>query len=153
MLIMRHELLLVAITVILLLIEIFLPKDQKHKIINPAIIFMLLVTIAGFIPGPTGVLFGGMYQTTDLILLMKNILNIGTLIIFIQSVSWLKKEENKEKISEFYILLLSTLIGMNYMISSGDFLMFYLGLELATIPIATLAAFDRFKEKSAEAGV
>jgi NADH-quinone oxidoreductase subunit N len=39
------------------------------------------------------------------------------------------------------------------MISSGDFLMFYLGLELATIPIATLAAFERFKEKSAEAGV
>jgi len=150
---MRHELLLVAITVILLLIEIFLPKDKKHKIINPAIILMALVTIVGFIPVPLGVMFGGMYQTTDLLILMKNILNIGTLIIFIQSVGWLKKEDNKERISEFYILLLSTLIGMNYMISSGDFLMFYMGLELATIPIATLAAFDRFREKSAEAGV
>jgi len=42
---------------------------------------------------------------------------------------------------------------MDYMISSGDFLMFYLGLELATIPLATLAAWERFKEKSAEAGV
>jgi NADH-quinone oxidoreductase subunit N len=84
---------------------------------------------------------------------MKNILNIGVLIIFIQSVSWLKLEGQKEKIGEFFILLLSTLIGMDYMISSGDFLMFYLGLELATIPIATLAAFERFKEKSAEAGV
>lgn len=153
MLIMRHELLLVAITVILLLIEIFLPKDQKHKIINPALFLLLLVTVIGFIPGPTGVLFGGMYQTTDLILLMKNILNIGAFIVFVQSVNWLKKEENKEKIGEFYILILSTLIGMNYMISSGDFLMFYLGLELATIPIATLAAYERFKEKSAEAGV
>jgi NADH-quinone oxidoreductase subunit N len=153
MFIMRHELLLVAITVILLLVEIFLPPDKKNKIILPAIILMALVTIAGFIPGPTGVLFGGMYGTSPLILLMKNILNIGVLIIFIQSVSWLKLEEQKEKIGEYYIILLSTLIGMDYMISSGDFLMFYLGLELATIPLATLAAFERFKEKSAEAGV
>jgi NADH-quinone oxidoreductase subunit N len=153
MLIMRHELLLIAITVILLLVEIFLPHDKKHKIILPAILLMMLVTIAGFIPGPTGVLFGGMYGTSPMILLMKNILNIGVLIIFTQSVSWLKLEEQKEKISEFFILLLSTLIGMGYMISSGDFLMFYLGLELATIPIAALAAFERFKEKSAEAGV
>ena len=153
MLIMRHELLLVAITVILLLVEIFLPQDKKHKIILPAILLMALVTIIGFIPGPTGVLFGGMYGTSPLILLMKNILNIGVLIIFTQSVSWLKLEEQKEKIGEYFVILLSTLIGMNYMISSGDFLMFYLGLELATIPLATLAAFERFKEKSAEAGV
>jgi NADH-quinone oxidoreductase subunit N len=153
MLIMRHELLLVAIMVILLLVEIFLPKDKKHKIILPAILLMALVMAAGFIPGPTGVLFGGMYGTSPLILMMKNILNIGVLIVFIQSVSWLKLEGQKEKIGEFFVLLLSTLIGMDYMISSGDFLMFYLGLELATIPIATLAAFERFKEKSAEAGV
>ncbi len=153
MLIMRHELLLVAITVILLLVEIFLPQDKKHKIILPAILLMALVMIIGFIPGPTGVLFGGMYGTSPLILLMKNILNIGVLIIFTQSVSWLKLEEQKEKIGEYFVILLSTLIGMDYMISSGDFLMFYLGLELATIPLATLAAFERFKEKSAEAGV
>jgi NADH-quinone oxidoreductase subunit N len=150
---MRHELLLVAIAVVLLLTEIFLPPDKKQKIILPAIILMAIVSIAGFIPGPTGILFGGMYGTSPLILLMKNILNIGVLIIFIQSVSWLKLEEQKEKIGEFFVILLSTLIGMDYMISSGDFLMFYLGLELATIPIAALAAFERFKEKSAEAGV
>jgi NADH-quinone oxidoreductase subunit N len=153
MLIMRHELLLILITVVLLLIEIFLPAGKKDKIILPAIIFLAIVTILGFIPGPTGAMFGGMYQTSQLTLLMKNILNLGVLIIFIQSVAWLKKEENNEKISEFFILILSTLIGMEYMISSGDFLMFYLGLELATIPIATLAAYERFKEHSAEAGV
>jgi NADH-quinone oxidoreductase subunit N len=153
MLIMRHELLLIAITVILLIIEIFLPNDQKHKIILPSILLMAAVTIAGFFPGETGVLFGGMYKTTALTLLFKNILNIGVLIVFIQSVDWLKKPENKEKISEYFLLLLSTLIGMNFMVSAGDFLMFYLGLELATIPIAALAAYDRFKEHSAEAGV
>ena len=153
MLIMRHELLLIAITVILLIIEIFLPREKKHKIILPAILLMAAVTVAGFFPGETGVLFGGMFKTTALILMFKNILNIGVLIVFIQSVDWLKKPENQEKISEYFLLILSTLIGMNYMVSAGDFLMFYLGLELATIPMAALAAYERFKEHSAEAGV
>lgn len=153
MLIMRHELLLVLITVILLLVEIFLPADRKQKIILPSLILFGAVMVLGFIPGPTGSLFGGMYITTPLTVLMKNILTIGVFIVFLQSVDWLKKEENREKISEFYLLLISTLIGMEYMLSSGDFLMFYIGLELATIPLAALAAFERFKEKSAEAGV
>jgi NADH-quinone oxidoreductase subunit N len=94
-----------------------------------------------------------MYQTTALNIMFKNILNIGALIVIIQSADWLRKSENMEKIGEYYILLLSTLIGMEYMVSAGDFLMFYLGLELATIPLAALAAYERFKEKSAEAGV
>jgi len=84
---------------------------------------------------------------------MKNILNIGVLIVFIQAANWLKSEENKVKILEFFVLILSTLIGMNFMISSGDFLMFYLSLETATIPIAALAAYERYQNRSAEAGV
>ena len=79
-----------------------------------------------------------MYVSSEIRILMKNILNIGVLLVFIQSVTWLKKEENSEKISEYFILLISTLVGMNFMISSGHFLMFYIGIELATIPIAAL---------------
>ena len=153
MLIMRHELLLITVTVILLLVEIFLPHDKKDRIILPAILMMAVVVVLGFLPGPTGTLFGGMYQTAALNIMFKNILNIGALIVIIQSAEWLKKSENAEKVGEYYILLLSTLIGMEYMVSAGDFLMFYLGLELATIPLAALAAYERFKEKSAEAGV
>ena len=51
------------------------------------------------------------------------------------------------------ILLLSTLIGIGYMISSTHFLMFFLGLELATIPLAAVAAYESYKSKSAEAGI
>ncbi|MCK7460745.1 MAG: hypothetical protein MZU84_00990 [Sphingobacterium sp.] len=85
--------------------------------------------------------------------MMKNILNIGVMILFLQTAGWIKKPEYDNKVSEFYMLILSTLIGMNFMISSGHFLMFYIGLELATIPIAALAAYDRFKSISSEAGI
>ncbi len=152
-LIMRHELLLIAAALLVLIAEIFWNPDKKRSISLFSIILFGIITIVGFLPSPAGSLFGGMYITTGTTLLMKNILNIGVLLVFIQSVTWLKKEENSEKISEYFLLLISTLVGMDFMISAGHFLMFYIGIELATIPIAALAAFDRYKNKSAEAGI
>jgi len=152
-LIMRHELLLIAAALLVLIAEIFWNPDKKRSISLFSIILFGIITIAGFLPSPAGSLFGGMYVSTGTTLLMKNILNIGVLLVFIQSVTWLKKEENSEKISEYFLLLISTLAGMDFMISAGHFLMFYIGIELATIPIAALAAYDRYKNKSAEAGI
>jgi NADH-quinone oxidoreductase subunit N len=152
-LIMRHELLLIAAALLVLIAEIFWNEDKRRYISLFSVILFGIITIAGFLPSTAGTLFGGMYVTSATTVLMKNILNIGALLVFIQSVPWLKKKENSEKTSEYFLLLLSTLAGMNYMISAGHFLMFYIGIELATIPIAALAAFDSYKNKSAEAGI
>ena len=152
-LVMRHELLLIAAALLVLMAEIFWNPGKRRYISLFSVILLGVITIAGFLPASIGTLFGGMYVTSHTTLLMKNILNIGALLVFIQSVTWLKKEENSEKISEYFLLLISTLVGMNFMISAGHFLMFYIGIELATIPIAALAAFDRYKNKSAEAGI
>jgi NADH-quinone oxidoreductase subunit N len=150
---MRHELILAGLVLLVLIIDLNLKKSQKTRIIPITISLFFIHTVVGFLPAQTGVLFGGMYHTDALTILMKNILNVGVFIILLQSTTWLRKAENGEKISEFFILLLSTLVGMNFMISSGDFLMLYLGLELATIPMAALAAFTHHQERSAEAGI
>ena len=152
-LIMRHELLLTAAALIVLMAEIFGNPASKKSLITFTIVLFGLITAAGFLPSAEGELFGGMYLSTASRLVMKNILNIGVFLVFIQSADWLKRDDNTEKINEYFILLISTLIGMNFMISSGHFLMFYIGLELATIPVAALAAFDRYKNNSAEAGI
>ncbi len=151
--IMRHELLLTAAALVVLIAEIFCKPERRKNISTLAIIVFALVTAAGFLPAHTGNLFGNMYVTSATQVLMKNVLNIGAFLVFLQSVTWLRKEENSEKVSEYFILLISTLIGMNFMISAGHFLIFYIGIELATIPIAALAAFDRYKNNSAEAGI
>lgn len=150
---MRHELILASLVLLVLIIDMNLKKDQKQLIIPISLGLFFIHLVAGFLPAQTGILFGGMYHTDGLTILMKNILNVGVFIVLLQSSTWLKKEENREKISEFYILLWSTLVGMNFMISSGDFLMLYLGLELATIPMAALAAYTHHQTKSAEAGI
>lgn len=152
-LMMRHEVLLCFAVLIILIGEIFVAEDKKKHLISLSLWVFTGVTVIGFLPVPVGELFGGMYRSSILTTTMKNILNIAVLIVFLQSAAWMKTEIFSGKIAEYFILLLSTLIGMNFMISSGDFLMFYLGLELATIPLAALAAFDKFKNHSAEAGI
>jgi NADH-quinone oxidoreductase subunit N len=152
-LIMRHELLLTVAALIMLIAEIATSEKNTKRLIPFFIGIFTVITIVGFLPAESGILFGGSYQSNSLTVLMKNVLNIGVLIIFLQAEGWLKRDENADRISEYFLLTLSTLIGMNFMISAGDFLIFYIGLETATIPIAGLAAFDRIRNRSAEAGI
>jgi NADH-quinone oxidoreductase subunit N len=152
-LIMRQELLLVLLTLLILIIDLAMAENKKHLVIRIALVLFGAVTIAGFLPSKEGSLFGGMYTSTPLLTAMKNILNIALLIVLLQSVNWMQNKENANKTSEYFILLFSTLVGMDFMISSGDFLMFYLGLELATIPATVLVAFDKSRNTSAEAGI
>ena len=94
--------------------------------------------------------FGGMYVASQAANVMKIILTIGALIVVIMAQPWLKNEASKYA-GEFYLLILSTLLGMYVMMSSGSFLLFFLGLETASVPMACLVAFDKYKKKSAEA--
>ena len=92
--------------------------------------------------------FGGIYVTSQMVNVMKIILTAGTLIVVIMSHTWL--ETNKKLSGEFFMLVLSTLLGMYMMMSSGSFLMFFLGLEMASVPMACMVAFDKKKKNSAE---
>jgi NADH-quinone oxidoreductase subunit N len=152
-LLMRQEILVTILMVLILIGEVF-RTEKQHKIFLQAYIgFFSLITIIGFLPSSSGILFGGMFRTDMSYALLKNVLNIGTLIVFLQALPWLETDTNKNKSGEFYLLLLSTLIGMDFMISSGNFLMLYLGLELASIPLAILAGYEKMKNQSAEAGI
>lgn len=151
---MRHEIILSAIALIVLVSELILSPQKKDKTIPILISLFFLNTVSGFLPIDTGSIFGGMYRTSPLVILMKNILNIGVFIIFLQSAGWLKTNlTGQHNMGGYFFILISCLIGMDFMISSGDFLMFYIGLELATIPLAALVALEKIKEQSSEAGV
>ena len=94
--------------------------------------------------------FGGLYVSSAAANVMKLILTAGTLIVVVMSQSWLQRDDVKNKEGEFYMLVISTLLGMYMMMSSGHFLMFFLGLEMASVPMACLVAFDKMRKQSAE---
>lgn len=143
---MKSELMVTAIIFLLLFIK--LGKGMKNESLLTLIQILLLANvIVGFADLSYGSLFGDMFYTSPLISFQKSILSIGVLLISMLSTDWLRKSEN---LPEFFMLLLSALLGMFFLVSSGNLLIFYLGLELATIPVAAMANFDLDKKKSSE---
>ena len=150
---MREELSLIAVILILLVVDI-IGGDKAKRWFQPlAIVLLTAHTALNCLPRAAFDAFGGMYHYTPIMTFVKTILCLGTIIVFLQVNAWLKEENNPIKQGEFYFLTLTTLLGMYFMISSGNFLLFFIGLETASLPIATLVAFDKFRHKSAEAGV
>lgn len=147
---MKNELVITAIIFILLFIK--LGKMMKAENLLRFIYVLLLVNLVTSLFGlkNTWDLFDGMFNVSPLINFQKAMLNLAVLLIALLNHDWLKKHEH---LPEFFILLLSALLGMFFLISSGNLLIFFLSLELATIPVAALANFDLGKKQSSEAAM
>ncbi len=163
---MQAELSLLAVIVILFVADLFMSADGKgdkgvYNTPLPIVLLSLhvLLSLFGFCPraascglsASVGEAFGGMYFATPMTEVVKLILSVGTLIVFLMAHQWLARTENLVKQGEFYLITLFTLLGMNFMISSGHFLMFFIGLELASVPMSAIVAFDKYRYESAEA--
>lgn len=153
---MQAELSLLAVIVILFVADLFMCGDGKKGVYNTCLPVVLLTihTVLNLCPccQGCGEAFGGMYVHTPMMTIVKSVLSVGTIVTFLMAHKWLSREENLIKQGEFYLITLFTLLGMYFMISSGHFLMFFIGLETASIPMAATVAFDKHRYESAEAG-
>jgi NADH-quinone oxidoreductase subunit N len=152
---MNIEIGLMALIVVLFLMDLIL-RGNSRKALRPAAIGLTalyaIYALATAASTPAVSAFGGMYYVSPAANIMKSVLIAGTVIVFLQSGKWLSREDTKFKEGEFYVLTLMTLLGMTTMISAGHFLLFFLGLEMASVPMACLVAFDKYRHNSAEAG-
>ncbi|MDE6348576.1 MAG: NADH-quinone oxidoreductase subunit N [Bacteroides sp.] len=157
-LLLKEELSLVLVIVILFVADLFMSPDAHKKdgrpILNTMlpVVLLALHTVVTIMPGPVADAFGGMYHNQPIQSVVKSVLSIGTLVVFLMAHEWMKLPDTYFKQGEFYFLTLCTLLGMYFMISAGHFLMFFIGLETASIPMAALVAFDKYRHHSAEAG-
>ena len=126
---------------------------QSRPFFNALVVLLMAAhLIINIFPTAESSTFGGMYVTNEMTGVVKTILALGTLIVLIQAREWLQRPDTTFKEGEFYMLVISTLLGMNMMISANHFILFFLGLELASVPMACLVALDKYRHYSAEAG-
>lgn len=118
-----------------------LPWVQLLLLLNTAIAF-------GF--NDSGRLFNGMFVHSELAGFQKGLLSLAVYLISLVCADWFR---NSEHMAESFILMLSSLLGMFFLLSSDNLLMFYLSLELSAIPVAALANFDLDRRKSSEAAM
>lgn len=147
---MIPEATLVAILIIVFLADLIMKGEKKVSSLALLMNVLLVVQTAVCLTAEPSSAFGGLYVTGDAVNVMKVILTAGTLIVCIMAQPWLGRADVSNKAGEFYALVASTLLGMYMMMSSGHFLMFFLGLEMASVPMACLVAFDKFRQNSAE---
>jgi len=157
-LVMKQELALLVVFLLVFLYDTFMPQRAGKALPAVSAVLLLLVTLAGFCTrclgsGCAAEAFSGMYATSPVISAIKDILNIGAVIVLIQSASWAASEHMRVRRGEFYELLLVTLFGMYLMVSARHFLLFVIGLECASLPLAAMVAFDKKHYESHEAAV
>ena len=152
---MRQEIALLIVFLLVFLYDTFMPRKALNATAGFTTILFLLFTVWSFIWGNTGNVdaFTGMYSTSPACSMIKNILNVGVLIVLIQSTRWANGEFMIMRRGEFYELLLVTLFGMYLMISGRHFLLFLIGLESASLPLAAMVAFDKNRYESHEAAI
>ncbi len=150
-LMMPQELGLLLVFLLVFLFDTFLPKKAQSSLSIFTCVAFALFTVANIWMSGTGTAFAGMYEQTAATYAMKFILNAGMLIVLIQATQWANSEFVSVRRGEFYELLLVTLLGMYLMISARHFLLFVIGLETASLPLAALVAFDKKYYESHEA--
>ena len=130
-------------SLVLILLAVFAVDFIMHKS-EKKLDTLYVVTVALLVVLPARIVllsepaeaFGGLYVASPAVNVMKAILTFGTLVVVLMAQPWVATR--KQLAGEFYLLILSTLLGMFVMMSSGNFLMFFLGLEMASVPLACM---------------
>ena len=151
-LLMPQEIGLLLVFLLVFIYDTFMPERSQRYMPIFSVIMMALYTIYCFcVPAAVGEAFGGMFESNAPTWVMKNILNVGVVLVLLQAVKWTNSDFVSVRRGEFYELILLTLFGMFLMISARHFLLFVIGLETASLPIAALSAFEKRHYESHEA--
>lgn len=152
---MMPELIILGLFFIVFILDVFSKDGSNKKFLTPVstILFGLATVAIWVLPAGTEAVFGGMYINDAACKAIKAILNIGVFIVFLQSAKWVDSDEVAIRKGEFYELMLATLFGMYLMISARHLLLFVIGLETASLPLAAMVAFNKKHYESHEAAI
>jgi NADH-quinone oxidoreductase subunit N len=115
---------------------------------------LILGAAALFVPGIAdagGTAFGGLFIGDSFAAFSKIVIYAGAAIALIAAMSWFGRDRDYR--AEYPVLILFSAVGMGMMVSAGDLLTLYVGLELQSLAAYVLASFQRTDTRSAEAGL
>ncbi len=144
--------LLVVWACVLLVADLFIPKERKSLTAGLAALGLAITlgfTLAQMGQEATG--FNSMVILDGFSIFVNSLLLLCGLMGIALSFGYIKRM-NLER-GEYYTLMLFSIVGMMLMAQAGDLIVVFLALELLSIPLYVLAAFDRPKPESEEAGL
>lgn len=147
------EWLLLAMAIVLLMVGAF----AKERSVSGVLIASVLTLLAGFFllsdqsVSQSSLWFKDMLRMDPFTQFTKLLIVLGSLLALIVSAEWLRAPQRRK--FEYPILLLLCSVGLMLLVSANDFLMLYMALELASLSLYVMAAFDRDNGFASEAGI
>lgn len=136
----------------LLMVGVYRKEDSFVLVSRLSVLTLLLTAIVMFTrSGSDATTFNGMFVMDGFGLFMKSLVLIGSAAAILMSRAYLVERGIARY--EFPVVILLATLGMMMMISAGDFLALYMSLELQSLSLYILAAFDRERTRATEAGL
>src|SRR6267154_133359 len=145
------ELVLAVGAMVLLMIGAYRGQGTTRAVTTLAVCLLVLTGVLELLPPGKLVTFGGSFIVDDFARFLKILALIGSVATLILSTEFLS--DPSRRIFEYSILVLLSTLGMMVLISAGDLIMLYLGLELMSLALYVVAASNRDNAKSTEAGL
>src|SRR4051794_4268732 len=147
------EIALAVGSMVLLMLGAYRGGPQTTSLITALAIALLVVTgvLEFMLPAGRLVTFGGSFIVDDFARFLKILALIGSVATLVLSAEYLA--DQSRRIFEYSILVLLSTLGMMVLISAGDLITLYLGLELMSLALYVVAASNRDNAKSTEAGL
>ena len=146
----RPEIFLAGATLVLLVYGAFRgEKGMSEVSIGASLALFAAAALAAI--GPDGAAFSGGFVANSASRFAKVAVYLISPVAILLGDRWLGRVDNKR--FEFPILILLAAIGMGMMVSAGDLISLYIGIELQSLALYVLAAFRRDDAKASEAGL
>ncbi|MAU98464.1 MAG: NADH-quinone oxidoreductase subunit NuoN [Fulvimarina sp.] len=145
------ELILSIGAMILLMIGVFMGEKSSQTVTGLSVAVIIIAALWLILITPLGVGFGGSFVLDPFARFMKILVLVGSAAAMVMSVGFAESERFNR--FEFPVLILLSTTGMMMMVSAGDMIALYLGLELQSLAIYVLAAINRDSVRSTEAGL
>jgi NADH-quinone oxidoreductase subunit N len=143
--------LLLALGGMVLLIYGVLAKRDQSVVCTWAAILAFILAAALCIVAPNGIIFGGLFKTSDFSRYADALVLLGASAALILSLDYNAREGIAR--FEFPILVMFAVLGMLVMVSAADMMTLYLGFELQSLAMYICAALARDSLRSTEAGL
>ncbi len=148
------ELVVVGTILAVLTLDLFLPRSRKYWVATLAVAGTALAAVPLIVlavDGTTRTMFHGAYVVDTFALVLKGLLIVGAYLVLLMSVSYIESDRYYQ--GEYYLLLMSSLLGSMVMSSGRDLIALFIGLELTTAPLFLLTGWRKGDVRSNEASL
>src|SRR3954471_17021765 len=126
-------------------------RQNSTSLVNFGAIILLIAAAFAVVMVPNGKLFGGSFIVDDFARFLKILTYIGSAFAIVMSLDYMAVE--KQEKFEFSVVIVVSTVGMGMLISAGDLIALYLGLETMSLALYVVAASARDNLRSTEAGL